>query len=266
MKPDNSQENYTCQASPRAVIRHHAVVDSFVNYIYCLLWHTHLIIEISWQVYKFQITQFLPFAHHSVPLRSAVFYKMRFSTLLGLLPLTVASPVAQRSEPAPLYTRDAAERHNADKYIVKFKEGSVATVVQDALAHVSAHATHHFQHVFQGFAAKLDSRSVEMLRLLPDVRILFTPANSPVKKSDRLMSKRNRSNTLKKTASALLRDMSPRATLLGVSLAFHTVPRAMEATRMTPLPVKASAPTSPILALTKGTRYDFALDRSHSQS
>ncbi|XWW98195.1 hypothetical protein V2A60_006192 [Cordyceps javanica] len=94
---------------------------------------------------------------------------MRSSTLLAVLPLAAASPVAQRSEPAPLYTRASVEAQNSDRYIVKFKEGSVAASVQGALARISVDATHHFQNVFQGFAAKLDSNAVEMLRLLPDV-------------------------------------------------------------------------------------------------
>ena len=150
---------------------------------------------------------------------------MRFSTVLTLLPLAVASPVAQRSEPAPLITRSTVEPHNADRYIVKFKEGSAMSIVQDALQHVSVEATHHFQHIFQGFAAKLDSKSVELLRLLPDVSCISQPTIC-----ETTTNKVTRSSTLSRTAPVLLLDTSPRAPLPGVSPVSLTVKRAAAAT------------------------------------
>jgi transcription antitermination factor NusG len=91
---------------------------------------------------------------------------MRLSPLI-LLPLAAAGPVARRSEPAPLITREV-DADMADKYIVKFKEGSAMSVVQDALKNV-AESTHVYDGIFQGFAAKLDSVTLELLRFLPDV-------------------------------------------------------------------------------------------------
>ena len=91
---------------------------------------------------------------------------MLLSTLI-LLPLAAAGPLARRSEPAPLLTREV-DADMADKYIVKFKEGSAMSIVQDALNNV-AERTHIFEGVFQGFAAKLDAATLELMRFLPDV-------------------------------------------------------------------------------------------------
>lgn len=94
---------------------------------------------------------------------------MRFSVVLALLPLATATPAAKRATPAPLLTRDVQQTHMADKYIVKFKDGSPMSIVQNALKHVTGDATHQFEHIFQGFAAKLDKQTVDILRYLPDV-------------------------------------------------------------------------------------------------
>lgn len=94
---------------------------------------------------------------------------MRFAALIALLPLATATPTAKRATPAPLLTRDVQQAHMADKYIVKFKEGSPMSIVQEALKHVSGDAAHQFEHVFQGFAAKMDKTTVDLLRYLPDV-------------------------------------------------------------------------------------------------
>lgn len=93
---------------------------------------------------------------------------MRASALLTLLPLVAASPAAKRTEPAPLYARDVAA-HDAGKYIVKFKQRSPIAKIQDALSRIGVDPTHRFEHAFQGFAAKMDPKAVEILRFMPDV-------------------------------------------------------------------------------------------------
>lgn len=95
---------------------------------------------------------------------------MRLSSILPLAALAAASPLSLRSSPAPLYTRDDAPAHLANTYIVKFKQNSAMQLVHDAIAqHLDGKDHTVVQHVFQGFVASLDSLTVELLRLLPDV-------------------------------------------------------------------------------------------------
>ncbi len=92
---------------------------------------------------------------------------MRISSLATLLPLASASPILPGTEPAPLYTRDVSP-DMADRYIVKFKDGSAMSTVQEAMKNI-ADSTHTFENIFKGFAAKLNKPAVERLRMLPDV-------------------------------------------------------------------------------------------------
>lgn len=93
------------------------------------------------------------------------------ASLLSLAAVAAASPLALRSEPAPLFTRDDAPAHVANTYIVKFKENSAMQVVHDAISqHLGGSQDHTVvEHVFQGFVANLDKLTLDLLRLLPDV-------------------------------------------------------------------------------------------------
>lgn len=97
---------------------------------------------------------------------------MKASILLGLVSLASASPLAKRAEPAPLHARGT--NLIADDYIVKFKEGSALSLLEDALKHLPHQPNHKFESVFKGFSSKLDAASLAFFRNHPDVRKIYT--------------------------------------------------------------------------------------------
>lgn len=96
---------------------------------------------------------------------------MRLSVLLSLLPLALAGPTGKRSEPAPIL----APRGNAadmidDKYIVKFKEGSPLSILEDAFKMLDDGKPENvFEGLFSGFSGKFSKLTLEALRNHPDV-------------------------------------------------------------------------------------------------
>lgn len=100
---------------------------------------------------------------------------MHFATLLALLPLAMAGPMAeaQRTEPAPLYLHDEADlaaRGGSSTFIIKFKPGTAGDIVQQAIDRLNQDAVgHHFQSHFSGFSAHLDRATVDILRMIPSV-------------------------------------------------------------------------------------------------
>lgn len=90
---------------------------------------------------------------------------MRLSTLLAVLPLASASPAAPAGAKV---THRKVPAHIADRYIVRFKKGSPAALVQDALKHATNH-THVYSRAMQGFAAHLDQKTIDILKFLPGV-------------------------------------------------------------------------------------------------
>lgn len=99
---------------------------------------------------------------------------MRLSVLLAILPVVLGAPATKRSEPAPLLTpRADAESLIADKYIVKFKDASALSTLDDALRTLSEAPEHVFKSVFRGFSAKLDEETLKALRDHPDVSLLI---------------------------------------------------------------------------------------------
>lgn len=99
---------------------------------------------------------------------------MRVSTLVAALPLAAAGPLGQRSEPAPLLVPRGVEAEQlvADDYIVKFREGSAMSAVQEAVKMVPGHNGQVFENIFKGFSGKMNSKIVELLRNHPDVSSL----------------------------------------------------------------------------------------------
>lgn len=94
---------------------------------------------------------------------------MRLNVLLALLPVVLGAP-AKRSEPAPLLTpRGDADSLIAGKYIVKFRDVSALSVVDDALSVLDEAPEHVFKSLFRGFAATLDDATLQALRDHPDV-------------------------------------------------------------------------------------------------
>lgn len=94
---------------------------------------------------------------------------MHAALLLSLLPLALAVP-AKRAQLAPLLKpRAPAEQLIADKYIVKFKEGTVSASVEDAVSILAEGADYNYGTVFKGFAGTLDASALDLLRAHPDV-------------------------------------------------------------------------------------------------
>lgn len=94
---------------------------------------------------------------------------MRLSALLAVLPLVAAAP-AKRAEPAPLLVPRGDAQLIADKYIVKFRDGSALSTLEDALKALTGEADHVYSNVFSGFSATLDKAALDTLRDHPDVR------------------------------------------------------------------------------------------------
>lgn len=179
---------------------------------------------------------------------------MRVSTFLALLPLAVASPVVQRSEPAPLYTRDAPS-HLSDHYIVKFKKGSVMSKVQDALQQVTAEPSHRFEHIFQGFAGKIDKNTVELLRFLPDVNI----PRIPITVIDICSNSHARLTILSRMVLVQVPDILLRAAPLGVLVVLLTAREAVLTMSTIHLPERAFVLMSLTAVLTRIIRYNLLL-------
>ncbi|KAM3514356.1 hypothetical protein MY11210_002031 [Beauveria gryllotalpidicola] len=99
---------------------------------------------------------------------------MRLSFLLSLLPLVAASPAGKRAEPAPvLSARGETKDIIADKYIVKFKEGSPLALLEEAFDLLDEKpATVYSEGVFTGFAGKMSGLALEALRHHPDVEYI----------------------------------------------------------------------------------------------
>lgn len=100
---------------------------------------------------------------------------MRLSLLLSVLPLALAGPAGKRSDPAPILTpRGEAKDLISDKYIVKFKEGSPLSLLEDAFKMLDGGKPEKtFDGLFTGFASTLNELTLEALRHHPDVRILL---------------------------------------------------------------------------------------------
>ncbi|KAM0664717.1 hypothetical protein ACQRIU_006575 [Beauveria bassiana] len=99
---------------------------------------------------------------------------MRLSFLLSLLPLVAASPAGKRAEPAPILSaRSETKDIIADKYIVKFKEGSSLAGLEEAFESVGEKPdTVYSEGVFIGFAGKMSSLTLEAVRQHPDVEYI----------------------------------------------------------------------------------------------
>lgn len=97
-----------------------------------------------------------------------VVVRMRFSTLVMLLPLAVASPTAQRQAPAPLHTNDKSQ---GTKYVVKFYDNSAMSVVESVLAkHGNKdHGNHIYESTIKGFASHLSPEALAAIRAMPEV-------------------------------------------------------------------------------------------------
>ncbi|KAM3441904.1 hypothetical protein MY4824_001318 [Beauveria thailandica] len=99
---------------------------------------------------------------------------MRLSFLVSLLPLVAASPAGERAEPAlVLPARGENKDMIADKYIVKFKDGSSLALLEEAFGLLDEKpATVYSEGVFIGFAGKMSGLALEAIRHHPDVEYI----------------------------------------------------------------------------------------------
>ena len=98
---------------------------------------------------------------------------MRLSVLLAVLPFALGAPaVEQRSEPAPLL--EARGELVANKYVVKLKEGSALSALENTMSKLTGRPDAVFKNVFKGFAATLDANMLNLLRAHPDVSIIYS--------------------------------------------------------------------------------------------
>ncbi|UNI18123.1 hypothetical protein JDV02_004413 [Purpureocillium takamizusanense] len=101
---------------------------------------------------------------------------MQLSLFLAVLPLALAAPAsiratgkAKRSSPAPLLMpRDTASAI-PDKYIVKFKQDSALSLLDEALGQITGDADRIYRDVFKGFTSTLNETMLSSLRDLPEV-------------------------------------------------------------------------------------------------
>lgn len=94
---------------------------------------------------------------------------MRLNVLLALLPAVLGASVAKRDQPAPLIANRDVSSLIADKYIVKFKDGGLLSVLDDVLGALSIDAERQFKNAFKGFAGHLDKATLSILRDHPEV-------------------------------------------------------------------------------------------------
>lgn len=94
---------------------------------------------------------------------------MRLSVLLAILPAVLAAPAAKRDAPAPLIVGRDADALIANKYIVKFKDASALSSLEDSLSILSETPDHVFNSAFRGFSGTLDEETLNALRDHPDV-------------------------------------------------------------------------------------------------
>lgn len=96
-------------------------------------------------------------------------FNMRLNVLLSILPLVLAAPPqAKRSESAPLHAPETSDLI-AGKYIVKFKDASSLSSLDDAMNLLSEAPEHVYTEAFNGFSGSLDEATLEALRQHPDV-------------------------------------------------------------------------------------------------
>lgn len=94
---------------------------------------------------------------------------MRFSLLLSLLPAAALGAPTRRDEPAPLHIPRGVDSLIKDTYIVKYKDISAFSAVDEGLKILGKKPEHVFKGAFKGFAGKIDAKTLELLRDDPSV-------------------------------------------------------------------------------------------------
>jgi hypothetical protein len=90
--------------------------------------------------------------------------------VLALIPTVFgALAVQRRSEPAPLHLPRDADGLIPDQYIVKYYDVSASSAIEAGMKKLSTKPKHVYEGTFRGFAAKLDQKTLELLRNDPSV-------------------------------------------------------------------------------------------------
>ncbi|OAA63041.1 oryzin precursor [Cordyceps fumosorosea ARSEF 2679] len=100
---------------------------------------------------------------------------MRLSTFVSLLPLVAGAPATRkRAEPAPILEhRGEPKELVADKYIVKFRQGSAMKEVKRTVKLLREDPSQVFSDgIFTGFAGQIHSDGLEAIRQHPDVEYI----------------------------------------------------------------------------------------------
>lgn len=93
---------------------------------------------------------------------------MHLSSLLALVPLALAAPAPANSRAPILQPRGG--QIVPGKYIVKLRDGVTDGVLDTVMGKLgSAKADHVYKGSFKGFASKIDSKLLEVLRDIPEV-------------------------------------------------------------------------------------------------
>ncbi|KAK0383763.1 hypothetical protein NLU13_9674 [Sarocladium strictum] len=93
---------------------------------------------------------------------------MRFSVVLALLPAALAAPT-RRDEPAPLHIPRDVDSLIKDTYIVKYKDITAFSAVDEGLKILPGKPERVYKGAFKGFSGKLDAKTLATLRDDPSV-------------------------------------------------------------------------------------------------
>jgi subtilisin family serine protease len=93
---------------------------------------------------------------------------MRLSVLLAILPAVLAAP-AKRESPAPLIVGRDIDALIADHYIVKFKDVTIQSAMDEAVSILDEAPKRTFKNVFKGFSGKISAEKLEALRNHPSI-------------------------------------------------------------------------------------------------
>ncbi|KAH8177019.1 subtilase family protein [Sarocladium implicatum] len=93
---------------------------------------------------------------------------MKFTALLAILPAVLAAP-ARRDAPAPLHVPRDVNTLIEGQYIVKYKDITTFSAVEEGVKLLGKKPEHVFKGSFKGFAGKIDKETLDILRDDPSV-------------------------------------------------------------------------------------------------
>lgn len=102
---------------------------------------------------------------------------MKLSAVLALLPLAMAAPSAPIDKRAPILEARAGTQAVPGKYIVKFRETASDDDLDKAVKKLgNSKADHVYKHAFRGFAGRIDDKTLDDIRSLPEVSLPLSSA------------------------------------------------------------------------------------------